>query len=63
MTLIFSNNKYYKNYDFVRLMRNYNKYCAYDFSSESPDVAIEWFSVLMDDFYEGAIQWLKEYRK
>ena len=48
---------YYKNYNFQRLMRNWNLYLQSDEPSE--EVLTEWEEFLLKDFLEGAREWLK----
>ena len=58
MSQIFSSYDYYKNYDFSRLMRNWNAYLQ---SSESNELVLaEWEETLLKDFLDGARKWLRE---
>ena len=62
LPLLFSSTDYFKDYNFVRLMRNWNKYLTYeDYNSNEPEqMMAEWEEWLLKDFYEGATQWLKK---
>jgi len=66
LPLLFFSTDYYKDYNFVRLVRNYNKYIDYAherFGEEDIDyhkVMVEWEETLRKDFYDGAREWLKK---
>jgi len=57
----FSSIDYYKNYDFCRLMRNWNLYI--DSTEPSEQVLVEWEETLLKDFKEAAYNWLICYRE
>jgi len=57
---IFSNINYYKNHEFIRLMRNWNKYMDYDGDDvDSDDIMAEWEETLIRDFLQASIEWLE----
>ena len=59
--VFFSSADYYKDYDFTRLMRNWNKYMEY--TGGDDDVMAEWEEILLKDFLNAAKNWLKCYGK
>jgi hypothetical protein len=56
LPLIFSSPEYYKNYNFVRLLRNWNTYLNSDEPREQ--VLVEWEEILLIDFLESSKEWL-----
>jgi len=59
-TQTFSSIDYYKNHDFIRLMRNWNKYMDYDGDDvDSDDIMAEWEETLIRDFLQASIEWLE----
>lgn len=62
-TQTFSSIDYYKNHDFIRLMRNWNKYMDYDGDDvDSDDIMAEWEETLIRDFLQASIEWLENNR-
>jgi len=57
LPLFYSNHDYYRNYNFIRLQRNWNKYLDYN-GVESEEMMAEWEEVCLNDFYDGAYDWL-----
>ena len=55
--LFFSNADYYKNVQFQRLMRSWNRYLTSDKDDE--ELLTMWEELLISDFYKGAKEWLK----
>ena len=59
MDPIFSNIDYYKDYNFQRLMRNWNNYITYEGDEVSnTELMFEWEEVCLKDFLKGAREWL-----
>ena len=59
MDLIFSSIDYYKNHDFQRLQRNWNKYLTYEGDEVSnQELMFEWEECCLKDFLKGAREWL-----
>jgi hypothetical protein len=59
--LLFSNIDYYKNEDFIRCLRAYNKYMESWNNGEYPQGVYEnWSLMIQDDFYTYALSWLDE---
>ena len=56
-SVFFYSADYYKNHQFIRLMRNWNKYLQ----SDEPDELIlaEWEETLLNDFLLEALEWFK----
>lgn len=62
-TQTFSSIDYYKNHNFIRLMRNWNKYLDYDGDDvDSDDIMAEWEETLIRDFLQASIEWLENNR-
>jgi len=61
LPLFFSSPNYYENYNFIRLMRNWNKFESY-IGEETDEMLIEWEKWCLQDFYDGAKEWLKKNR-
>ena len=59
LPLLFSSNDYYRDYNFQRLMRNWNKYEGF-VGEETDEMMAEWEEWIIKDFYEGATLWLKK---
>lgn len=57
LPLFFSSPIYYENYNFVRLMRNWNKYEEY-IGEDTEEMMAEWEEWLLRDFLDGAREWL-----
>jgi hypothetical protein len=59
MDSIFSSIDYYKDYNFQRLMRNWNKYITYEGDEVSNmELMFEWEETCLKDFLKGAKEWL-----
>jgi hypothetical protein len=57
-TLIFSNADYYKNEQFIKLMRNWNYYLKQNEVKGDGDLQAEVKRILIGDFYKAAKEWL-----
>ena len=58
LSSLFSSYDYYENYNFQRLLRNWNTYM--DSEGESDDMMSEWEEWLLKDFLDGSREWLKK---
>ena len=54
--LIFSNYNYFKNAQFQRLMRNWNKYMDFE-GDETDEIMAQWEETLLGDFLVEATIW------
>jgi len=59
LPLFFSSPVYYENYNFVRLMRNWNKYMEYE-GQDTDAMMAEWEEWLLRDFLDGSREWLSK---
>ena len=53
-SLLFSNIDFYKNHDFIKLMREWNNMLDSDVSAP---IYAEWRDVLLCDFYKASLEW------
>lgn len=60
--LTFSSIDYYKNAEFQRLMRNWNKYISYEGDEVSNEALMfEWEEVCLKDFLKASSKWYHEH--
>lgn len=60
--LIFSSYNYYENSEFVRLMRNWNKYLEYEGDDvDNDDLMAEWEELCIKDFRDAANIWYSQH--
>ena len=58
LSSLFSSYDYYEDYNFQRLLRNWNLYMESE--GESDAMMAEWEEWILKDFLDGAKEWLKK---